>query len=125
MSEYNFDVNLDIPLVEKMKEFYGLSENTTFEHDVDQIIKNELWKKISHNDTYLGKNVKVKYFPCSQKYIDFYDKQKVQGIVFFVFNGNMLLFHKSKKFINIYSLKRLYCSYFGDSLGYSYQIEII
>lgn len=103
---------------------------------IKKVIQGQIWKNIKSDDEEnyyfnnikLGDMVKISYYPNSQKYIKFYDKLSVEGIIFFVDarNDNMLLYSKSPNgYINIRSLEVEGCHYFGMTRGYYYDINLI
>lgn len=81
------------------------------------------------SDVKNGDVIFVKYYPYSQKYIDYY-QQQIWGKVFFidVKNDNIFMYYDTyrkskKKYIRtICSMERDGCSYFGDNRSYDYSI---
>jgi hypothetical protein len=88
--------------------------------------------QINDNKKYpiIGDKVKVSYYPDSQKYIKYYNKQTFEGLVFFVDDKNDNFYLVSSNvgkifnfeidiIYNIQSFKREGCHYFGMSDGYT------
>ena len=132
-------MEIDIQSTSETLSRYSTLYNTdhTITNIFDEILDFDKYEKIYMNEIFiyddnvcnvksdmLNKIVKVKYFPYSQKYIDYYDYQLVMGKIFFVDEIGMDAFMYYDKIVNnknirvITSLNRDYCSYFGDSRGY-------
>ena len=107
--------------VEKYEDLFAIIIKQTehFKYDESLRIKSIELKKIQ-----IGDVICVKYTPCSQKYIDYYDEQDVKGKVFFVDieNNDVLVYrdmtcYDENNNISIHtyvkSMKRLGCGYFG------------
>lgn len=106
----------------------------TFEFPIFEITKSMLKddiKYIAFSDIKLGDNVIINYMPFSQKYIEYYDEQKVYGKVFFIDNdaNDVLMYHDTKDgetiTRHITSAERLFCSYYGDTRGYDYCVYLL
>jgi hypothetical protein len=84
---------------------------------------------VSMDELKIGHEVYVQYMPMSQKYIDYYDEQNVCGKVIFIDVENddaLLIFDSGGEHVTrrIMSINRDYCSYYGDSRGYSISIYL-
>lgn len=86
-------------------------------------------KKNNINDDIIriGSYITISYTPLSQKYIDYYDEEKIEGILFFVTDNKedgFVFLEDNDKYI-ISSIVKPFCSYYGDSKGYFENIKII
>lgn len=78
------------------------------------------------DDVYkVGDKVRIMYIPDSQRYIDHYNEQSFSGQILFIDkdSDNIILFSESDASIDVRSLEREGCHYFGMSKGYTYFIE--
>jgi len=138
------DIYSDDETIEKMKEKYSLPTlESICQHFVtnnDKQDENKYTYDDSEEDqTYtqytqytplsyfkVGDIVTVIYTPYSQKHIDFYEEQHIRGIIVYIDNENddaiIIKRNKSDGMYIVQSLKRLFCSYYGNTKGYDYFI---
>ena len=76
------------------------------------------------NELKVGDIVRIEYIPASQKYIDYYTDIIGQVIYIDVDNDDMLIANISGDTTTIYSMEREHCSYYGDTRGYDYVINL-
>jgi hypothetical protein len=75
----------------------------------------------------IGSYISIAYTPLSQKYIDDYDEEKIEGVLFFITDSKEdgFVFLENGDTYIISSIVKPFCSYYGDSNGYFETIEII
>lgn len=82
----------------------------------------------------IGDNIIVNCMPYSQKYLEYYESKEVKGKIFYLDtkNCNGLIYYdiiiNNKIIRHINSIEKEYCSYFGDSPGYTmfiYKLNIL
>jgi hypothetical protein len=73
-----------------------------------------------------GDTVHVTFTPMSQKHIEYYDEQTIDGTIFYIDheNDDALIFYDEGEYRHVKSLKRLGCGYFGDTDSYFFNISI-
>ena len=105
---------------EKQHNFYEL---------IKKIIIDEKWTELKDNNMFgshkYGSELTITYSPLSQRYIDLYDEQSFNGILFYgdIESDNALLFYRQNSIIYVKSLERDGCHYMGMSRGYIYFIN--
>jgi len=75
----------------------------------------------------IGSYITISYTPLSQKYIDYYDEEKIEGVLFFITDSKEdgFVFLEDGDTYIISSIVKQFCSYYGDSKGYFENIKII
>lgn len=97
--EHNINVYSSEDTKRNFAEFCGYSSDEKFNENVKKFIESkkniviteeQLKKSVMRDfcDISIGDCVYIKYTPCSQTNIDFYDNLNVKGIVFFIDNDN-------------------------------------
>lgn len=121
---YNIEISEDVNKI--FRAFIGINSKT--DAKTENKIFNGCLSSININD-----KINISYFPYSQKYIDYYDEQRVSGTVIFIDEQTDNLFLMSinvddathaKEYV-FKSLERDGCSYLGTSRGYDYCISQI
>lgn len=76
--DYKIDIVCSESTTKRFLELYDLDSDlsTAIKYVLSNLI-------VLHNTKNVGKKVRVTYLPSSQKYIDYYDSQKFEGIIFF------------------------------------------
>jgi len=105
---------------EKQHNFYELIKKTIIDEKWTELKDNNLFE--SHR---YGSILAITYSPLSQRYIDIYDEQAFNGILFYgdIETDNALLFYRHNDIIYVKSLERDGCHYMGMSRGYIYFIN--
>jgi hypothetical protein len=103
----------------------GYDNYVTLIHEFDKTHVNDN-KHMDVKTTKIGQSILVTFMPLSQKYIEYYDTQKISGMVYYIDceNNDMLIVKHSKDTITVHSLEREYCSYYGDTPSYMYDIKL-
>lgn len=137
LAMYSFVVDSHIGSKKRKRISAGKSDMNDYDKMLDVIrtvVENNLWKKIGDVDDCifegkfkLGDKVMINYIPYSQKYIEFYEKEAFEGIIFFVdnINDNMFLIQNGSTYddvVRIKSLERAGCHYLGLGKSYDYYI---
>ncbi len=80
----------------------------------------------NYDTVIIGSYITISYTPLSQKYIDYYDEEKIEGILFFITDSKEdgFVFLENGDTYIISSIIKPFCSYYGDSKGYFENIEI-
>lgn len=131
--QVHIDIVSDNSTLEKIKKFLKVDDIYKY------IVENTEYFKYAESDCSILTtidNIKindvihVKYIPCSQKYIDYYDQQDIKGRVVYIDkeNDDAILYHDisvfdvdtNEKTIHTYimSIKRQGCGYYGDDCYY-------
>ena len=111
-----YDINVDNISLDNMNEIF----KKYIDHDKTNIKSDETIYDIKINDI-----ISVSYYPLSQKYIDYYDKQYITGKVIFIDAecDNLFLLELTDTNYVFKSLEREGCSFLGTSKGYEFIIN--
>jgi len=82
--------------------------------------KNDTNDDTNDDTVIIGSYITISYTSLSQKYIDYYDEEKIEGVLFFMTDNKedgFVFLENSNTYI-ISSIVKPFCSYYGDSKGY-------
>lgn len=116
--DYHMDIICSDATQQRFLDLYDL--DLDFFEAVKYVISNNI---VLHNTKNIGKKVKVSYMPASQKYIEYYDSQSFEGIIFFddPLESNFFMINNN----NIQSFKREGSHFFGMTDCYDGFIEYL
>ena len=113
----------------KQKLSNGDVKNNDFYELIKKVISNCKWNDVKTDNMFnthlYGSELKLTYYPLSQRYVDYYDEQTFIGTLFYgdEQSDNAILYYEHNNVVYVKSLERDGCHYMGMARGYEYFIN--